>query len=408
MSRDTSSGRLLAELLKTGVQFARSGNAHYAEQSLDRAVRLAATIGRVDHSRALGTLGTLYAREGRRFEAVLLYRTAASLAAESGDALLAVRQLSNLGAVFVELEQWAELLGLMEEIDGLVSGLGISERTRADAFLPWLRWHVAFRAGDYEACSALLPRVRRLVDGLDDASSRVVLQVWEASLLLRQGALEEAHSIFESASARPYAGLAFSAEAVIGRIKCLYALNRSADAVNEARKLLLALEAVGYGRKSAAWRGELAAELGACLERVPPDGSASKRAYGLAASDVLSRLSQLASVVPELDGIASRCANTRALAGRMEATYLGQHQAVLGRVLRLLESDRSLLDTGRDPHNCVWRICAWCGLVRTLDGAWLPVGEAIRRAWDANASHGICPSCATEQAGRIGRQDRSS
>jgi CheY-like chemotaxis protein len=65
---------------------------------------------------------------------------------------------------------------------------------------------------------------------------------------------------------------------------------------------------------------------------------------------------------------------------------------------RLRVADRILTSTARIKRlESLLPICSYCKRIRESPTEWLPIDEYMAKHADAEFSHGICPSCLTEQ-----------
>ena len=79
----------------------------------------------------------------------------------------------------------------------------------------------------------------------------------------------------------------------------------------------------------------------------------------------------------------------------------GWHESLLETVIILLVAVPVIVLTRRLVARLHYleefvRLCAWCRKLH-LDGEWVPLEEFVQRRFDAQTSHGICPSCRADQ-----------
>lgn len=75
------------------------------------------------------------------------------------------------------------------------------------------------------------------------------------------------------------------------------------------------------------------------------------------------------------------------------------HEVALDHVARWFEAAPERLPRGLHDRMLPdgWaHVCAWCQRIRPADGAWLPLGQLLRRASTLQVTHTICPGCSVK------------
>ena len=379
------------QLLAEGKRLALADQTEQAEEVLHEALRVARGTSLLE-GRVSCSLGTFYARDGRQFEAIMLYRYGLDQARRADDAMLEVRLLANLCGIFTELERWDPLATHLAQADTVIARLPDELRDEAEDLVVWSRFYWSLRTRDVITARSHLARVLEFMKQHPDPSSVALLRAWEADLLLLEGAPLSALEVLENA--RELEGVAPSYRLdVLGRmIECLVVLEQDDEADQLSRELLKELEAISGQDPLAQVSHETSATVGRYFDRRGHHDLAL-RAYDLAATTALRRIVQLADCIERIPELADTREEDHHHLRSLRGEYLGVHREILDRVARLLEQAPDHPVFRGAEQDRVICVCAWCGLVGAQEGSWIPVAHLVPAQLDVPVSHGICPRC---------------
>lgn len=381
----------IEELLDRGRHLAIEDRSEEAEEAFDEALRLARGSS-LWESRVCCGLGTLYARDGRTFEAIMLYRYSLDQARRASDRMMQVRLLANLCSLFTELERWDPVATHLAQADTVIATLSEDERIVAEELIIWSRFHWALRSRDVPLARTYLIGVRAFMKQHGDPSNTALLRAWEADLLLLEGKPLSALEVLEEAAAIEGVSPSYALDVRCRTIECLMTLRQDEDAEALSKDLLCDLEEIAGQDPLSQVSHETAATLGRYLD-LRGLSDLALRAYDIAATTALRRIVQLAACIERIPELADTHAEDHHHMRSLRGEYLGVHREILDRVARLLElSPQHIVFSGPSDERVI-RVCAWCGLVGTRDGAWIPVAHLLSTSVDVPVTHGICTRC---------------
>lgn len=127
------------------------------------------------------------------------------------------------------------------------------------------------------------------------------------------------------------------------------------------------------------------------------------RATELAACDALRRVAELDRCVRELPEARAVPRSAFRVLVRHRERFVRRHAELLDVLAGLITAGSHAAARVFPPPRCDGGadlcVCAWCLCARSLDGAWLPVGQFAPQSARIRISHGICEDCAAELAG---------
>lgn len=344
-------------------------------------------------------ISTIYGRQGRVFEALVLYRRLGARLLALGEDEKAAGVLGNHCLVLNQLRSYPGLPAALAELEAVLARLAPDDACTARDAADVVAVSIALAEGRLEEARARLAahdtRPLRFGDPLMKRRTGLSL----ASLLASaEGDAARADALLDEAEALGDPEGHFPIIVQQYRLAAARASGDPARRRSAARAALAASR--GQGRLDGlaarrAFTGGLAAE-----ELVAAGAPAAEihEAYDLVATALLARIVELDAAVralptlglPDLDAarelaaFRDSCLEAQGEAMRRVARWFGEGGGRLPRELR----DRMLPDG--------WaHVCAWCQRLRPAEGTWLPIGQFLRHATTLDVTHTICPGCAT-------------
>lgn len=287
-----------------------------------------------------------------------------------------------------------------EALDRLESLLEDSppEAWRLRALAAGLRVEAALQAGDAGGARAGL---RSFEERTRDAASTDWDVRWDAwlrgSVLLAEGRAREAAA--EARSAGPPRGEGTSRQDLRLRflgLKSGIAAGSSAEAAVEAEALLRILESGTSEAMGAGNRFRSLVDLGHLLEDGLGDTASARKAYDLAATVLLERLTELERAAVLLPEVSDTPVEELRILDDYRARVMGERIAILDRVREILRTELEQgvhhLPTLAGLEGYV-TVCAWCRRIRGPEGSWIPLGVLLPGVAGLPVTHGICERC---------------
>ncbi len=378
-----------------GVGLAQAGHYEEAEAVFRAVLAETAGSGSETESRACLNLGTLYGILGRCLEALLLYRHGLQSAQAHGHGLASVIYLANIGGIYVQLGMRSRLPRVLERIDKALGRLTGPEHEQAERYAAWQRYEVASWEGDTLGARRALDRIRAEFGGHDDPRVRTAIHEIESHELAEEGHFDEAVERLDAALAAP--GLTTTSRLDLLCHKAV--LLGRAGYTEETRAVgVEALELLTDGCDSEALSEESigAGKILASLFVRATDHVRARRAFDLVAAAIMRRMHQLDACIQELPALGIHDAADRTWIGDLRNEFETEQDELRARVLRLLEDARrrgvSPVHSTEAGDDLV-RICAWCGMVRSHQGRWVPIRQYLPADEHLKVTHTICQAC---------------
>lgn len=378
-----------------GVGLAKDGRYEEAEAIFRDVLAESAGSGSETESRACLNLGTLYGILGRCLEALLLYRHGLQIAQAQGHALASVIYLANIGGIYVQLGMHSRLPRVLGRIERALAGLSGAERDQAERYATWQRYEVASWEGDTLGARRALDRIRAEFGGDDDPRVRSAVHEIESHELAEQGHLDEAIERLDAALSE--SGLTTTSHLDLLCHKAV--LLGKAGYEDEAKAVGAdALELLAEGCDREAWSEESigAGKVLASLFVRATDHARARRAFDLVAAAIMRRIHQLDACIQDLPALGIHDAADRTWIGDLRHEFETEQDELRARVLRLLEDARRRGESpvhGVEADDDLVRICAWCGMVRSHQGRWVPIRHYLPADEHLKVTHTICSAC---------------
>ncbi len=390
----TSRADRVETLMTQAAARIKTGRYDEAEALLRDALVLGRGTGTAAECRACGNLGTVFALQERRFEAILLFRRGLAVARALGHARFQALHLSNLATAFVGLDLSSHVQDTLDDLDRLAAGEAPEARASLLDLALWPRAWRAIGDGDLVEARSLAAAYRAFLADREDPLARVTVLALEVTLLRKEGRAGEALALVDG-----WVGDAPTLKRTyvrILRLGCLQALERHEAARAEAPRLLAGFESGGARPGFGELDIEMATDVAQCLARDPASAGLARRAYDVAAAVTLCRIAELDALTRNVPELASLDDDDRAWIRDLEAHYRQEQGTLLEHVAALLrsgrEDDAAFLYTGGHDRSLV-RLCAWCKRVSTRKGHWLPLAHYIPVDPEVLVTHGICAEC---------------
>ena len=353
---------------------------------------------------ALAGLSTIYARNGRDFEALVLLRLLTDSAVAVRDWERAANTLNNYCILRCQLEPSADLRVQVAVLEDLLEKLpeGRARVAREDIHI--VRASQALERGDllsaathtrsFEEAPTLDPRGWR---------KQVTALSLRASVALREGDGYRAMAYLDQAAVHTPPDSAFSLAFTRNRLEAARVLGSTDRLGAWVREALAKLEAFGNRPEMASQRIRLGTCLADACEQLPDDEELLHRIYDLTAAAIMTRIAQLDEAVRKLPELGLGRATFEQELVDLRKQFVHERREILDRVAAFLDSSAPAAEgqesTLRLEDGFV-RICAWCESVRPQSGAWLPIGHFVPRTPQIKITHTMCPTCAARQRAR--------
>ena len=381
--------------IQAGVDLARRGRYEEAESLFRAALAETAGTGSETETRACLNLGTLYGILGRCLEALLLYRHGLAIVQAQGLGLPSIIYLANIGGIYVQLGLHGRLPRVLARIERILLTLPEGESAAGERYAAWQRYEVAAWEGDALGARRALDHIRREFGGDEDPRVRCAVREIESHELAQQGYLEEAIERLDAALQQPELTTASHLDLLCQKALRLEEGGLRAEGADVAAKALDLLERDADSEAL----NEETIKVGKVLARLLSGAGGheeARRAYDLVAAAILRRLHQLDACVHDLPDLGILDAADRAWIGDLRRDFEVEQDELRSRVLRLLEEARRRGGSplhGLDGGDELVRICAWCGMVRSHQGRWVPMRQYLPEDEHLRVTHTICPAC---------------
>ncbi|MBL9087672.1 MAG: hypothetical protein JNM10_11080 [Planctomycetia bacterium] len=346
-------------------------------------------------------LSVAWARRGRQFEALVLYRRIAAHFLAVGDVVRAAGVMGNRCLLLAQLQPIRDVEPALVELEGVLAHLPADEAAVARDANDIL--HAAL-ATDHrrfaEARARLAAHDARPVGADSSAMLKrrtsltlvALVHAHEGDLAMADAALEEAERLGPPGDG--FALIAMHARLDVAKL--------SGDRARQREVGLAGLEAMRphpEGDLDAGWRATLGGLVVAVLEASGADPALVREAQDRHASALIQRMVEIEDAVRMLPtlGVADLDADHELAVIRDHLVYT--HEAALEHVARWFEAAPERLPRGLHDRMLPdgWaHVCAWCQRIRPADGTWLPLGQLLRRASTLQVTHTICPGCSVK------------
>jgi hypothetical protein len=389
------------ETLRDGIRAAESGDLAAAERSFREVLAEVRDTGSRTERLATSSLLTLFARQGRDVEALVLARRHLAISAVTGDAEDACFGNASLVEALSRLGDWRRLDAALEDFDRALDRY--SGRHAAALRRHLLRTRVTreLARGDVTAAAAELARLHAL-DAVDPDPPAIAsaTHLVDAEFGLATGSPGRARAALERVSANVGR---VPIEAAFLAARCTLAIEGPAAAAAALADVVAALDAPEARTEGVAKRLSVARQAAQLAERIGAGFELTQRAFDVAAAMVILRASEIERItqdVPELAEVDP--ADARALAA-YRIRFASEQKELLAAVADLLRRRATSGDLPAWVHSAAdgaAQICPWCLRVRTPDGGLLPVGHYLPTGAGLSVRHAACDACADRTARR--------
>ncbi len=363
---------------------------------LEEALRLLRGVGTEIESRVCGNLGSLYAVQGRRFEAILLWRRGQEISEALGLRLLTARHGANLCGSYAALDLWSVLREALQAFADRIESFPPEEQEGARELFLWPRVYLALHDQDLAAAETLVADFQRIHGDAEDPRTRSLSAAMRADLLAASGDREGAFEVLREAEAGPDLSLMDRVYVAYQSFHHLKEAGRLDEARQRAADLLEPMEALVHETGAGDLSITLTADLAGVLAGDPAYAEAARRALDLAGTGVLRCIAELDAAARRMPELCALPAHDVAWIAELRVAYQREQQALIQRVTELTDDPRGapLLfhETGPREDGYI-RICAWCSRVAVTNGRWLPIAHFLPGGYGAPVSHGICRDC---------------
>lgn len=398
----------LIEVLRAGVAESNSGRPQAAEAAFRKVLDAVRGTGSKTERLAQSCLLSLYARQDRDVDSLVLARRHLALSLAAGDAEDICFSYAGICDALRQMEDWPRFDDAAAAFDGALSRYAGPHRGGLQRHLHRLRVSRHLAHGDIAAAREEL----RGIDSIDTAAGSPAVAT-HATLLCRAAVEvqdsrpETALEILRRAAALRGPAGEGAVEAHHLSVQCRLALEGPEAARAEIARGLDEFQTGTSAVHSTSERIRFLRRLGDVARKDCGDPDLAMRAYDGAAAAVLLRASQIeaaAREVPEFSGPEGEDASTLAAYRRRFVVEQAQMLTAVSRLLQAKMSDGGTPTwTGAGEDGTVG-ICAWCLRVRLPDGRMLPIGHFLPQDSSLRVSHGICRACAMRLTQSFGEE----
>lgn len=353
---------------------------------------------------ALGGLATVWARRGRTFEALVLFRHAARLCASLGDLEKATGAFGCHALCLGHLWPHADPAPALAELEALLARVPAGEATIARDAVDVLHAFLAVEAGD------LVEARRRIeahdgrppVAGVDVVRKRFTSLTLRSRLAASQGDAVAADAALDEAAALGPVDLGVQLLLDWFRMHAARAAGDVATRLERARKAARAMRPAAPDDLHAGFRGVVASTVAAELSACGAPADEVLDAHDAAASAIVTRIAEIDDAVRALPALGLEDLDADDELAAHRAACAAEADAALRRVAAYVAERPDRLPAGFLDRVAAagWaHVCAWCHRVRTEEGSWLPIGTFLRHARDVAMTHTICAPCAARAFG---------
>lgn len=346
-------------------------------------------------------LSVAWARRGRQFEALVLYRRIAAHFLAVGDRERAAGVMGNRCLLLGQLQPLKDVEPALVELESVLATLPEDAAAVARDANDILHAALACERGrPAEARARLAAHDARPVG--PDSSTMLKRRTGLTLLALahaHEGDFAAADAALLEAERLGPPGDGFALIAMHTRLDVA---RLSGDPVRQREVGLAGLEVMrprAAGDLDAGWRATLGGLVVAVLEACGADPALVREAQDRHASALIERMVEIEEAVRMLPtlGVAELDADQDLAVIRDHLVYT--HEAALEHVARWFEEAPERLPAGLHDRMLPdgWaHVCAWCQRIRPADGTWLPLGQLLRRASTLQVTHTICPGCSAK------------
>lgn len=378
--------------LREGIRDADEGRYLDAELRFRQVLASVRGSGTRPERLAASSLLTLFAREGRDVEALILARRHVALALSGGDVEDLCFAYASITDALARLEDWRRLDHEIAEFERALGAYGGRHDggLRRHLLRACIRRELA--RNNVVVAEALLARIR-VLDAGDPGplELRHPTLVCEAQIGLAAGRPDRARAALASIPAKYR-----SIQDAFLSARCTLAIDGADAAVAALARVVDALESPDAAREGIATRLRVARQAAQFAERVGAPVALTSRAFEVAAAMVLLRASEIeraAREMPELATVDPQ--DARALAA-YRIRFASEQKDLLAAVADLLRKRAAAGDLPTWAHgtpDASARICPWCLRIRTADGTILPIGHYVPSAAGLAVRRTACDSC---------------
>lgn len=350
--------------------------------------------------RALNNLVTLYAREERSFECIVLGRVLVERSTVAGDTAHVCKGLISIAGALQEFNDWERMEPVLAELDAHVSTMTLGEE-RGSKQIPLLGLRVARASalGYADEARALVGVIDGVCAEYDFPATyeryRFQLHIDIARRAEDWVGLRELLDQLAAVDAP----LAFGGLDVDDH-RCQLALESGdhAEALVHANRLFELLTSQPQETLGLAQTYRWSSSLARSYNRMGRD-ELSNRAYEIASTAVARRILEIGSSLETLPELREMDADDRAALARYRLNFGEQQEDLLEAVGSLFrrntELAREVLERHRNESGLL-PVCAWCRAVRVRSGAWTPIGHLVPTEQWLAITHTICEDCESE------------
>ena len=398
----------LLDALRAGVAEYNAGRPQAAEAIFRKVLDAVRGTGSKSERLAQSCLLSLYARQDRDVDSLVLARRHLALSLAADDAEDVCFSYAGICDALRQMEDWPKFDDAAAAYAGALSRYAGPHRGGLQRHLHRLRVGRHLAHGDIAAAREELRGIEQI-----DAASGSVQAATHATLLCRasvevQGGQPQAavESLRRAAEVRGPGGEGAVEAHYLGAL-CTLALEGRDAARSTIGRALDEVLGAGTVLHATSERIRFLKRLGDLARDDCDDAALAMRAYDGAAAAVLLRASQIEATaleLPELCGPEGDDASTLASYRRR---FVVEQTQMLSAVSRRLQSQiaggAAPKWTGADEDGTIG-ICAWCLRVRLPDGKMLPIGHFLPQDAALRVSHGICRACATRLTASFGNE----
>lgn len=403
----------LEALLDEGERLTEDCERHdLAEAHFRRALERSRDVLPEVEMRALNDLSTLYAREERHFECLVLGRVMVERAQAMGNTPGVCKGLLGVAGALQCFEDWERMSPVLEQFEARIEGLSVEQgRMFMLVFLRGMKAARACGLGRFDASQAAIDEIQAMRAVLDFTPNlERYLQDLQARLGRRSHDLQGLRTTLAAAQELDVP-MALGGLDMLDHA-CWLALEEGDEgqARRQAQGLFEQLcdrPEQRFGLALTHRMGSAVAETFGSLE----EPQLANRAYEVASTAVARRILQIERSIESLPELQEVGEEDGAAAARYRLRFVGEQSSLLGAVAQLFRDHADLAREVLDPHRAesgLVPVCAWCQSVRDTSGHWAPIGHLVPTSPDLSLTHTICPACRLDpQRGMaIGRNRR--
>jgi hypothetical protein len=381
--------------IQLGISEAEAGRDDAAERIFRELLASARDTGSWSERIASSSLLTLFAREARDLETLVLSRRHLALSRATGDAEDLCYAYAPLLTALAGLEDWRRFDVAARDAERALDAYTGRHSKALRRHLLRMRIDRELARGDTATAGELLSKVHALYAAAPEAPQVAsATRVSEALIALAIGRPDRARTALDRIEA---SGAEAPLEAEFLRARCALAIEGPPAAIAAIGRVTALLESRGPQQRGVAHHLTVARQTAQLADRIGAGFELTKRAYDVAAAIVLLRASEIERVtreLPELGDVDPE--DARALAA-YRIRFASEQKDLLAAVADLLRRRAAAGDLpswAAAPPNSAVHVCPWCLRVRTQDGSLLPIGHYLPTGPGLRVDNGMCDACA--------------